>query len=58
MDRKGWLVLSRKVGTEIQIGESVMVRVLSVKGRVVKLGLAAPEDVHIRRGEVQKREAA
>ena len=46
------LVLSRKIGEVICIGEKIEVVVLEVKGGRVKLGFAAPRDVHIRRGEL------
>ena len=46
------LVLSRKIGEVICIGEDIEVVVLSVKGGRVKLGFAGPRDVSIRRGEL------
>ena len=45
------LVLSRKVGETIVIGDSITVTVLEVNGRV-KLGIDAPRDVKILRPEV------
>ena len=44
------LVLSRKVGEVLTIGDSITVRVLEVNGRV-KLGIEAPRDVKILRGD-------
>jgi carbon storage regulator len=46
------LVLTRKVGETIRIGDDVTVQVLSVRGGQVRLGLAAPSDVRIFREEV------
>lgn len=46
------LVLSRKIGEVICIGDEIEVVVLSVKGGRVKLGFAGPRDVTIRRGEL------
>jgi carbon storage regulator len=46
------LVLTRKVGERIRIGEDVTVQVLEVRGGQVRLGLAAPADVRIFREEV------
>ena len=46
------LVLSRKPGDEIVIGGNIRVRVLEVCGNTVRLGLTAPREVAIRRGEI------
>ena len=46
------LVLSRKIGEKIVIGKGVVVTVLEVKGRQVRLGIEAPLDVPIWRGEL------
>ena len=46
------LVLSRRRDTAIHIGSEVVVKVLSVRNRQVKLGIEAPNDVHIWRGEI------
>jgi carbon storage regulator len=48
------LVLTRKVGETIRIGEDVTVQVLAVRGGQVSLGLAAPSDVRIFREEVYR----
>jgi carbon storage regulator len=49
------LVLTRKPGQSIMIGEGVEVQVLSVAGEKVRLGIAAPRDVSIFRDEVYDR---
>ncbi len=46
------LVLSRKVGEAIVIGDGITVTVLSVQGDRVKLGIAAPAEVPIHREEI------
>jgi len=46
------LVLTRKIGEMIRIGDEVTVRVLAVRGGQVRLGLSAPPDVRIFREEV------
>lgn len=46
------LVLSRRRGEAIRIGESVTVRIVRVKGRTVSLGIDAPQDVKIVRTEL------
>lgn len=49
------LVLTRKTGQSIMIGEGVEVQVLSVAGEKVRLGITAPQDVSIFRNEVYDR---
>ena len=46
------LVLSRKKGERVVVGDSVTVTVLELKGNVVKLGFAAPAEVPVHREEV------
>ena len=49
------LVLTRKPGQSILIGEGIEVQVLSVSGEKVRLGVTAPRDVAIFRDEVLER---
>ena len=46
------LVLTRKIGEQIRIGDTVTVRVLEVRGSQVRLGVDAPADVRIYREEI------
>lgn len=46
------LVLTRKPGQTVQIGNDVTVTILEVTGDRVRLGIAAPADVTILRGEL------
>ncbi len=46
------LVLTRRAEEKIQIGENIVVSVLSVEGGVVKIGIDAPREVSILRMEV------
>lgn len=46
------LVLSRKTGERIAIGDAVIVTVLRLSGGRVKLGITAPDDVSVLRTEV------
>lgn len=46
------LVLSRKLNQNVVIGDVVTVKVLGVKGNTVKLGIEAPKNVRILRGEL------
>ena len=47
------LVLSRKVGQRIVIGDNITLVVNRVAGNRVTLGIEAPDDVHIMRGELE-----
>jgi len=47
------LVLSRKVGETILIGENISIQVLQVTGGAVRLGIEAPTDIRILRGELE-----
>jgi carbon storage regulator len=49
------LVLTRKPGQSIMIGDDIEVQVLSVAGEKVRLGINAPRDVSIYRHEVFER---
>lgn len=46
------LVLKRKVGEVVRIGNDIEVHVLAVEGDVIKLGFEAPKQVQILRSEV------
>ncbi len=46
------LVLSRKTNESISIGDKIEVKILEVRGDVVKLGITAPRDVPVHRSEV------
>ena len=48
------LILTRKVGEMIRIGDTVTVRVLEVRGSQVRLGIDAPAEVRIFREEVYR----
>lgn len=49
------LILTRKVGESIIIGESVEVKVLGMRAGQVKIGIEAPRDLAIHREEVYER---
>lgn len=46
------LVLSRKIGEEIVIGDNIRVRVVEIRGNRVKIGLDGPAEVVFRRQEL------
>ncbi|MDP8078871.1 carbon storage regulator CsrA [Phocoenobacter skyensis] len=48
------LILTRKLGESLLIGDNVEVTVLSVRGNQVKLGINAPKEVSVHREEVYK----
>jgi carbon storage regulator len=49
------LILSRRVGESVKIGDEVTVTVLWVKGPQVRLGFAARQDIAIHREEIYQR---
>ena len=46
------LVLTRKKGETIMIGDQIEVKVISIEGDQVKLGIVAPKSVKVHRSEV------
>lgn len=52
------LVLSRKLQQQIKIGEQITVTILRVTGNTVRVGIQAPRDVRVLRGELPKEGAA
>jgi len=49
------LILSRQIGEDIRIGDDITVRILSIKGKQVRLGIQAPLGVSVHREEIFKR---
>lgn len=49
------LILTRRVGETVVIGDEVQVTVLGVKGNQVRLGVNAPRDVSVHRQEIYER---
>ncbi|GEN82997.1 carbon storage regulator [Sporosarcina luteola] len=46
------LVLSRKTNETIKIGDDIELRILEVKGDTIRIGIEAPKNVDILRGEL------
>lgn len=46
------LVLARKKNESIVIGDNIEIRILSVKGNTVRVGIQAPQEVKVLRGEL------
>ena len=49
------LILTRRVGETLMIGDAVTVTVLGVKGNQVRIGITAPKDVAVHREEIFQR---
>ena len=49
------LILTRRVGETLMIGDDVTVTVLGVKGNQVRIGVNAPRDVAVHREEIYDR---
>ncbi len=46
------LILTRRVGESVHIGDQVKVKVLTVRGNQVRLGIDAPREIQVNRDEV------
>ena len=49
------LILTRRIGESLVIGDDVVVTVLGVRGHQVRLGVDAPKDVSVHREEIYQR---
>jgi carbon storage regulator len=49
------LILTRRVGETIMVGNDVKFTVLEVKGKQVRVGISAPKDVAVHREEIYER---
>ena len=49
------LILTRRIGESIIIGDDVSVTILEVKGQQVRIGTKAPRDVSVHRDEIYER---
>jgi carbon storage regulator len=49
------LVLTRKLGESIRIGDNIVVKIVDLDGRHVKLGIEAPKNVSVNREEIYDR---
>jgi len=49
------LILTRRVGESLMVGDDVTITVLGVKGNQVRVGVKAPKDVAVHREEILNR---
>ena len=49
------LILTRKTGESLLVGDDVEITVLSVRGSQVKLGVNAPKDIAVHRQEIYQK---
>ena len=49
------LILTRKIGESLLIGDDVEITVLSIRGSQVKLGVKAPKEIAVHREEIYQR---
>jgi carbon storage regulator len=49
------LILTRRIGESLQIGDNIKVTVLSVRGNQIQLGIEAPPEVAVHREEIYER---
>jgi carbon storage regulator len=49
------LILTRRVGEAVIVGDDVTVTIVGVKGHQIRIGISAPKDVSIHREEIYER---
>ena len=49
------LILTRRIGETVIIGDDIIATVLSINGNQVRLGIEAPKDVSVHREEIYKK---
>jgi carbon storage regulator len=52
------LVLTRKIGEQIVIGDDIKIKIVEVKGKQVRVGIEAPRSVEVNREEIYQQKHA
>ena len=50
------LVLARKIDQSIMIGENIKITILSIDGKIVRIGIDAPKEIKITRPEFKEKD--
>lgn len=53
--KNGMLILSRRIGESLMIGDDVVINVLGVNGNQIRIGVEAPRNVEVHREEIYER---
>jgi carbon storage regulator len=48
------LVLTRRAGESVMVGDEVVITVLEIRGEVIRLGISAPRSIQVHREEVYR----
>jgi carbon storage regulator len=51
----GMLILTRRIGESVNIGDDVQITILGVRGNQVRIGVDAPQSVPVHREEIYER---
>ena len=49
------LILTRRVGESLIIGDHIVINILSVKGNQIRIGVKAPKEISVHREEIYNR---